>query len=130
MFRTLLLIQQARREIKQILHPSAVIPIRVGGQIIPERIATSVLAFIFLYFMTIAVLTFVLLLSGLDFITAFSATVASVNNLGPGLGSVGPMGNFQGLTDFQTWACTLGMILGRLEIFSVLVLFTAAFWRK
>jgi trk system potassium uptake protein TrkH len=62
MFRTLLLIQQARREIKQILHPSAVIPIRVGGQIIPERIATSVLAFIFLYFMTIAVLTFVLLL--------------------------------------------------------------------
>jgi trk system potassium uptake protein TrkH len=80
--------------------------------------------------MTIAVLTFVLLLSGLDFITAFSATVASVNNLGPGLGSVGPTGNYQGLTDFQTWACTLGMILGRLEIFSVLVLFTAAFWRK
>ncbi|MFM8585022.1 MAG: TrkH family potassium uptake protein [Gammaproteobacteria bacterium] len=130
MFRSLMLLQQARREMKQIVHPSAVIPIRVGDQVIPERIAASVLAFIFLYFQTIAVLTFLMLLSGMDFIPAFSAVVASVNNLGPGLGSVGPMGNFQGLTDFQTWICTVGMILGRLEILSVLVLFSAAFWRK
>jgi len=130
MFRSLMLLQQARREMKQIVHPSAVIPIRVGDQVIPERIAASVLAFIFLYFQTIAVLTFLMLLSGMDFIPAFSAIVASVNNLGPGLGSVGPMGNFQGLTDFQTWICTVGMILGRLEILSVLVLFSAAFWRK
>ena len=130
MFRSLMLLQQARREMKQIVHPSAVIPIRVGDQVIPERIAASVLAFIFLYFQTIAVLTFLMLLSGMDFIPAFSAIVASVNNLGPGLGSVGPMGNFQGLTDFQTWICTVGMILGRLEILSVLVLFSAAFWRN
>ncbi|MFM7396001.1 MAG: TrkH family potassium uptake protein [Gammaproteobacteria bacterium] len=130
MFRTLMLVQQARREMKQIVHPSAVIPIRVGGQVIPERIAASVLAFIFLYFQTIAVLTFLMLLSGMDFITALSAIVASVNNLGPGLGQVGPMGNFQGLTDFQTWICTIAMILGRLEILSVLVLFSSAFWRK
>ena len=130
MFRTLMLVQQARREMKQIVHPSAVIPIRVGGQVIPERIAASVLAFIFLYFQTIAVLTFLMLLSGMDFISAFSAIVASVNNLGPGLGPVGPMGNFQGLTDFQTWICTIAMILGRLEILSVLVLFSSAFWRK
>jgi len=130
MFRSLMLLQQARREMKQIVHPSAVIPMRVGDQVIPERIAASVLAFIFLYFQTIAVLTFLMLLSGMDFIPAFSAIVASVNNLGPGLGSVGPMGNFQGLTDFQTWICTVGMILGRLEILSVLVLFSAAFWRK
>lgn len=130
MFRSLMLLQQARREMKQIVHPSAVIPIRVGDQVIPERIVASVLAFIFLYFQTIAVLTFLMLLSGMDFIPAFSAVVASVNNLGPGLGSVGPMGNFQGLTDFQTWICTVGMILGRLEILSVLVLFSAAFWRK
>jgi trk system potassium uptake protein TrkH len=130
MFRSLMLLQQARREMKQIVHPSAVIPIRVGGQVIPERIAASVLAFIFLYFQTIAVLTFVMLLSGMDFISAFSAVVASVNNLGPGLGPVGPMGNFQGLTDFQTWICTIAMILGRLEILSVLVLFSSAFWRK
>jgi trk system potassium uptake protein TrkH len=130
MFRTLMLVQQARREMKQIIHPSAVIPIRVGGQVIPERIAASVLAFIFLYFQTIAVLTFLMLLSGMDFIPAFSAVVASVNNLGPGLGPVGPTGTYQWLTDFQTWICTIAMILGRLEILSVLVLFSSAFWRK
>jgi len=130
MFRTLLLSRQAFREMKQIIHPSAVIPIRIGGQVIPERIAASVLAFIFLYFQTIAVLTFLLLLSGMELIPAFSSVVASVNNLGPGIGPTGPAGNYQGLTDFQTWVCTVGMLLGRLEIFSVLVLFTAAFWRK
>ena len=130
MFRTLMLVQQARREMKQIVHPSGVIPIRVGGQVIPERIVASVLAFIFLYFQTIAVLTFLLLLSGMDLVPAFSSVVASVNNLGPGIGPTGPAGNYQWLSDFQTWVCTLGMLLGRLEILSVLVLFTAAFWRK
>lgn len=130
MFRTLMLVRQAQREMKQIVHPSAVIPIRVGGQVIPERIVASVLAFIFLYFQTIAVLTFLLLLSGMELVPAFSSIVASVNNLGPGIGPTGPAGNYQGLTDFQTWVCTVGMLLGRLEILSVLVLFSAAFWRK
>lgn len=130
MFRTLLLSRQAYREMKQIVHPSAVLPIRVGGQVIPERIVASVLAFIFLYFQTIAVLTFLLLLSGMELVPAFSSIVASVNNLGPGIGPTGPAGNYQGLSDFQTWICTLAMLLGRLEILSVLVLFTAAFWRK
>jgi len=130
MFRTLLLSGQALREMKQIVHPAAVLPIRVGGQVIPERIAASVLAFIFLYFQTIALLTFLLLLSGMELVPAFSSIVASVNNLGPGIGPTGPAGNYQGLSDFQTWVCTLAMILGRLEIFSVLVLFMAAFWRK
>lgn len=115
---------------KQIVHPSAVIPIRVGEQVIPERIVASVLAFIFLYFQTIAVLTFLLLLSGMDLVPAFSSIVASVNNLGPGIGPTGPQGNYQWLTDFQTWVCTVAMVLGRLEIVSVLVLLSAAFWRK
>jgi len=130
MFRTLMLIRQAMREMKQILHPSAVLPIRVGGQLIPERIVASVLAFIFLYFQTIAILTFLMLLSGMDLVTAFSSIVACVNNLGPGIGPTGPAGNYQGLTDFQTWVCAIAMLLGRLEIFSVLMLFTSAFWRK
>lgn len=130
MFRTLLLLQQASREMKQIVHPAAVIPIRVGKQIIPERIVASVLAFIFLYFQAIAVLTFLLLLSGMELVPAFSSVVASINNLGPGIGPTGPAGNYQGLTDFQTWVCSVAMLLGRLEIFTVLVLFTGAFWRK
>jgi trk system potassium uptake protein TrkH len=130
MFRTLLLARQAQREMKLLVHPSAVIPIRIGGQIVQDRIAYSVLAFIFLYFQTIAVLTFAMLLTGMDLVTAFTSVVASVNNLGPALGPTGPAGNYQILTDTQTWICTVGMILGRLEIFSVLILFTAAFWRK
>jgi len=130
MFRTLLLARQAEREMKQLVHPSAVIPIRIGGQVIPERIAASVLAFIFLYFQTIAVLTFLMLLTGLPLVPAFTSVVASVNNLGPAVGITGPAGTYQVLSDAQTWIFTIGMVLGRLEIFSVLVLFTAAFRRK
>ncbi|MFO1426837.1 MAG: potassium transporter TrkG [Steroidobacteraceae bacterium] len=130
MFRSLLLARQALREMRQLVHPSAVFPIRIGGQVIPDRIAYSVLAFIFLYFQTIAALTFLLLLSGMDLVPAFSSIVASINNMGPAIGPTGPAGNYQGLTDFQTWICTVAMLLGRLEIFSVLVLFTPTFWRK
>jgi trk system potassium uptake protein TrkH len=130
MFRTLLLVRQARRELKQLIHPSAVIPIRIGGHAIPDRVAYSVLAFIFLYFGTSLVMTFALLATGLDFVSSFSAAVGSMNNLGPGLGAVGPSTNFSGLSDVQTWICTFAMLIGRLEIFSVLVLFTATFWRR
>jgi trk system potassium uptake protein TrkH len=130
MFRTLLLVRQARRELKLLVHPSAIIPIRIAGVAIPDRVAYSVLAFIFLYFGTILVLTFAMLATGEDMVTAFSAVVASINNLGPGMGDVGPAVNFEPLTHTQTWICTLAMLIGRLEIFSVLVLFTATFWRR
>jgi len=130
MFRTLLLVRQARRELKLLVHPSAVIPIRIGGVAIPDRVAYSVLAFIFLYFGTILVLTFAMLGTGLDLVSSFSAIVSSVNSVGPGLGEVGPSATFQPLSDLQTWICTAAMLIGRLEIFSVLVLFTATFWRR
>lgn len=130
MFRTLLLSRQAGRELKLLVHPSAVAPIRIGGRLIPDRVGNSVLAFIFLYFMTTAVLTFALLATGLDFVSSFGAIVATINNTGPGLGVVGPFKTYHSLTTLQTWICTLSMLLGRLEIFSVVVLFTPAFWRK
>jgi trk system potassium uptake protein TrkH len=130
MFRTLLLVRQARRELKLLVHPSAIIPIRIGGQAIPERVVYSVLAFIFLYFGVILVFTLAMLATGLDLVSSFSSVVSSINNMGPGLGAVGPSTNFAGLTPAQTWICTLAMLIGRLEIFSVLVLFTATFWRK
>jgi trk system potassium uptake protein TrkH len=66
----------------------------------------------------------------MDFISSFSAIIACINNAGPGLGQVGPASNYGGLTDFQTWVCSFTMLLGRLEIFSVLILFTTAFWRS
>jgi trk system potassium uptake protein TrkH len=130
MFRTLLLWRQSLRELRLLVHPSAVVPVRIGGKPIPERVGDSVLAFIFLYFMTVAALTFALLLTGLDFDSSFSAVIASINNAGPGLGAVGPVQNYGSLTDTQTWICTAAMLLGRLEIFSVIVLFTPTFWRK
>jgi len=130
MIRTLVLVKQAGREFIKLLHPNAVDPMKIAGQVIPNNIVFSVLGFIFLYFMTIATLTFALLISGLDFISAFTAVLASVNNCGPGLGVVGPASNYQSLTDFQTWVCTTAMLIGRLEIFTVLILFTALFWRR
>jgi len=130
MFRTLLLVRQARRELKLLVHPSAVLPIRIGGQAIPDRVVYSVLAFIFLYFGVVLVLTFAQLATGLDLVSSFSAVIASINNMGPGLGAVGPSTNYSALSDSQTWICTAAMLIGRLEIFSVLVLFTAHFWRK
>ncbi|HEY0664996.1 MAG TPA: potassium transporter TrkG [Gallionella sp.] len=130
MMRTLVLVKQAGREFLKLLHPAVINPMKIGGRVVPNNIVFAVLGFIFLYFMTIATLTFVLLISGMDFITAFSAVLACVNNFGPGLGSVGPAGNYAGLTDFQTWVCMLGMLVGRLEIFTVLILFTPHFWRR
>jgi len=130
MVRTLVLFQQAKRELYLLVHPSAVTPVRIGSQVVQNKVVFAVLAFVVLYFGTVVVLTFALLLTGLDFVSSFSAIIACINNAGPGLGEVGPASNFQGLTDLQTWVCSAAMLLGRLEIFSVLVLFTPTLWRK
>jgi trk system potassium uptake protein TrkH len=130
MFRTLVLFRQAGRELMLLVHPQAVRPVKIAGQVVQNQIVFAVLAFVVLYFGTVVVLTFSLLASGLDFVSSFSAIIACINNAGPGLGIVGPADNYSVLTDFQTWVCSLAMLLGRLEIFSFLVLFTPSFWRK
>lgn len=130
MIRTLVLFKQAGREFLKLLHPAVVNPMKIGGQVIPNNIVFAVLGFIFLYFMTIATLTFILLISGMDFISAFTGVLACFNNVGLGLGQVGPASNYQGLSDFQTWICTFAMLVGRLEIFTVLILLTPQFWRR
>jgi len=130
MIRGLILLKQARREFTRILHPRAVNPVIVGDQVIENKVIFAVLAFMLIYGASITWLTFVLLLSGLDVISAFTAIVACINNTGPGLNQVGPSTNFGGLTDFETWVCTFAMLIGRLELFSVLVLFTPEFWRR
>jgi trk system potassium uptake protein TrkH len=130
MIRTLILFKQAGREFLKLLHPAVVNPMKIGGAVIANNIVFSVLGFVFLYFMSVATLTFLLLISGLDFISAFSAIIACINNAGPGLGVVGPASNFGVLSGFQTWVCTTAMLLGRLEIFTVLILFTPNFWRR
>ncbi|HVH82781.1 MAG TPA: potassium transporter TrkG [Steroidobacteraceae bacterium] len=130
MFRTLLLARQAGRELKLLVHPAALAPVRVGGRPIPDSVGHAVLAFIFGYFMTVVFFTFALLLTGLDFDSALAASVASINNTAHGFGPPGAVHNFHGLTVAQTWLCTAAMLLGRLEIFSVIVLATPAYWRK
>jgi trk system potassium uptake protein TrkH len=130
MFRTLVLARQAIRELMLLVHPQAVTPVKIRNQVVANHVVFAVLAFVVLYFGTVVTLTFLLLASGMDFISAFTAIIATINNAGPGLGVVGPASNYQGLTDFQTWICSLAMLLGRLEIFSVLVLLTPTFWRK
>jgi trk/ktr system potassium uptake protein len=130
MFRTLLLARQAGREMQLLIHPAAIAPLRIGGRPIADSVGRAVLAFIFLYFMTGALLTFALLLTGMDFDAAFGAVVASINNTAHGFGPPGGVHNLHALTPMQTWICTAAMLLGRLEIFSVLVLFRPAYWRK
>ena len=130
MIRTIILMKQARLEMFKFIHPYAIKPMKIGGMIVGSNIITSVTGFIFLYFMSIVILTFTLLFSGLDFITAFSAIITCINNAGPGLNEVGPAGNFAGLSDFQKAVCTFTMLLGRVQIFSIVILFVPEFWRK
>jgi trk system potassium uptake protein TrkH len=130
MIRIIVLLKQARREMLRALHPSVVNPVRIRDAVIENNVIFAVLAFMLMYGTTVIVLTFLLIVSGLDVISAFSAVVACVNNMGPGLNQVGPATNYGSLNDFETWVCTVAMLLGRLEMMSVFVLFTPAFWRK
>lgn len=130
MVRAVILVKQARREMTRILHPRAVNPVILGGQPVENKVIFAVLAFMLVYGASITGLTFVLLLAGLDVISAFSAIVACVNNTGPGLNLVGPATTYANLNDFEIWVCTFAMLIGRLELFSVLVLFTPEFWRR
>ena len=130
MARALLLYKQVHREIVRAMHPNAVYSVRMGGQVAPQGILFAVLAFGFMYMVSIVSLTLLMVFTGLDVVTAFTAIVASVNNTGPGLGEVGPATTFAVLEDFQTWVCIFAMLLGRLEIFTLLVVLTPAFWRR
>lgn len=130
MIRALLLVRQGMRELVRLIHPSAQVPVKLGGAVVPNQIVFAVLAFMSIYGACVIVMTFLLLATGMDALSAFSAIIACINNTGPGLNDVGPAKNFAGLGDFQTWVCTIAMLLGRLELFTLLIIFTPAFWRR
>ncbi|HEX6414338.1 MAG TPA: potassium transporter TrkG [Burkholderiales bacterium] len=130
MFRTLMLIQQTARELKRLIHPQLVSPLKLGARVVPNALVYAILAFISLYFVSVVALSFVLMLTGLDFVTAFATSIAWLTNLGPGLNEVGPAANYAEMGSFQKWIGVTAMITGRLELFTVFVLFTPAFWRK
>jgi trk system potassium uptake protein TrkH len=130
MIRMILLFKQAKRELVRAVHPSVVNPVVMGRAVIPPSVTTSVIAFMMIYIASTIGFTMLLLLTGLDIVTAFSAVVGTLNNIGPGLGLVGPAANFGVLSDFQTWVCVVCMWMGRLELLAVMVLFVPQFWRR
>ena len=126
--RFLLLFKQGIREISRLVHPNAQIPVKVGNKAMPERVVEAVWGFFATYVGCFTVMMLVLLASGLDQVTAFSAVAACLNNLGPGLGEVGY--HYGDINDTAKWVLSMAMILGRLEIFTLLVLLSPAFWRR
>jgi trk system potassium uptake protein TrkH len=125
--RILLMIKLGMREIKKLIHPSAQINIKLGGKTLPAKILISVWGFFALYVMSFTFIMVLLMFSGLDQVSSFAATAATINNLGPGLGEVAH--NYQGLNDFAKGVLVFAMLLGRLEILTLLAIFHRAFWR-
>jgi trk system potassium uptake protein TrkH len=126
--RAVLLYKQGLREIFRLVHPAAIMPIKVGGKPTNDTVINAVWGFFSLYVVSFAALSLVMMATGVDLVTAFSAVAACLNNLGPGLGSVAE--NYAGITDFGKWVLGFAMLLGRLELFTLLVLFTRTFWKN
>ena len=130
MIRALILVRQSGRELVRMVHPRAIAPLCVSGQIVENKVIFAVLGYMLLWGATQVILTFAMMASGLDFISSFSAVVAAVNCLGPALGHFGPTSNYASLTDLQTWLLAFGMLAGRLELLTFFVVLTPAFWRR
>ncbi len=125
--RALLLLKQGLREIMRVIHPNAQIPVKVGNKAMPERVISAVWGFFALYVAAFSVMLLLLMATGMDQVSAFSAVAACLNNLGPGLGEVGA--HYGDISDFAKWVLSMAMLLGRLELFTLIVLITPAFWR-
>ena len=126
--RWLLIYKQGMREIVRLVHPSAEIPVKLGTKAVQHRVVDAVWGFFSVYVVVYAIMLIAMMATGLDQITAFSAVAATLNNLGPGLGDVST--GFMSLSDTAKWISIAGMLLGRLEIFTLLVLVTPTFWRR
>lgn len=129
-FRIQVIFENVKLHTNRIFYPNGVFVARYNGHALPDNVSASVLSFLFLFFLCFGVLSIALNMTGLDNLTAISAAASAMANVGPGLGDVvGPSGTYKDLTDIAKWLMSLGMLLGRLELFTVLVMFTPAFWR-
>ena len=118
-------------QLKKYIYPRGVFVLKYGDNLLNEKFISSIISFVFLYIIIFFLITMLLSISGLDFITSISGAATSISNVGPGLGGmIGPNGNFSLLPDFSKWILTVGMILGRLELFAIIVLFIPSFWRR
>jgi trk system potassium uptake protein TrkH len=126
--RFLLIIKQGVREVMRVIHPNAVVTVKLGDKPLPDHVISAVWGFFSAYVATFSIILLLLMLTGLDQVSAFSATAAAINNLGPGLNAVAS--NFASISDKAKWILAFAMLFGRLELFSMLVLFTPSFWRR
>ncbi|MBD3615988.1 MAG: TrkH family potassium uptake protein [Gracilimonas sp.] len=130
MVRWMILIRNTGREIKQIVHPKAILPVRIGDQAISQHIQRTVLSFFILYIFIFALGAFIISLFGYDIMSSIGASIAAIGNIGPGWGDFGPTDNFAHLPYLGKWVLIMLMMVGRLEIFTVLIIFSPAFWKQ
>jgi trk system potassium uptake protein TrkH len=128
--RQVVLFKNSFREIRRLLHPNAVIPLRLNGSVVPSGVVREVLSFVILYLALIVLGTIVLAFFGLDILTALGAVASSLGNIGPAFGTLGPTASYAGIPDVAKWFLAMLMMTGRLEIFTVLILFSPEFWRR
>jgi trk system potassium uptake protein TrkH len=130
-FRLQMLLIFLKDQIKKLIYPNSVIITKYNNQKISDDFMKSVIIFIFTFLFIFLIIAMLLSISGLDFITSISGAASSISNVGPGLGDmIGPNGNYKALPDLSKWILAAGMLLGRLELFAVLVLFFPSFWRN
>lgn len=128
--RVMVIIKYSISETKRLLHPRAIIPMRIGKQLINDDVIRNTLGFVLFYISIFVTVSIILTAMGLDLVSAFGATAASIGNIGPGLGSVGPTENYAHLPALAKWLLSFCMLLGRLEIFTVIVLLSRSFWKR
>ena len=130
-FRIQILYSFVTNQLKKIIYPKGVFVLKYNQSPVDDKFIASIISFIYMYFVIFFIITALLSLTGLDFITSISGAATSISNVGPGLGSIiGPNGNFSSLPEVSKWILSIGMILGRLELFAILVLFLPSFWRN
>jgi len=128
--RLIIVVKHTFTELKKLIHPKAIIPMRVGNRVIPKEVALSVLGFFLLYILLFALVSFIMALMGVDLLTSAGAAASCLGNIGPGLGKVGPTDNFAWIPAPGKWILAITMMVGRLEIYTVLVIFTKGLWSK
>ena len=129
MIRLLLLSRNGLLELKRLIHPHALVPVRLNGKIVPENIIQNVLAFFVLYILIFVTGSLIMVATGMDILSAMGAVAASLGCIGPGIGTVGPMGNYHDVSVFGKWFLSFCMLLGRLEIFTIFVIFSPSYWK-
>lgn len=128
--RIVLLLKNSINELKRLSHPNAIIPVRFNGKSVSQQVITNVLAFIVIYILLIAISTVIMSTMGYDLETSVGAVAASLGNVGPGMGIFGPTASYASLSDAGKWFLSFLMLMGRLELFTIILLFTPSFWRN